>query len=395
MTSPLRTARLVVPVRRRPRPELEVRPVLDWHDRLRFVRLPWRLYRDDLHWVPPLEMERLDFLDPSKNPFFDHAEVELLLAWRDGEVVGRVAAIEDRNYNAFHQARTAAFGLFECVDDLAVARALLDAVRRWARARGLETLLGPINLSTNYEVGLLVDGFAAPPYLMMPYNPRCYAALLEGCGLKKEKDLFAWERSAATPPPERIARLGDKVRRAGGVTVRSLRMARFAEEVARIQAVYNAAWELNWGFVPMTDAEFEKLARDLRPVVVPELVLLAEADGEPVAFSLTLPDLNQALRHVGGRLTTAGLPIGLARLLWYQRRIDRVRLMALGVKAGWRRRGVDALLVLETMRRTHDLGYAGGEVSWTLEDNHLINRVIESTGCRLSKVYRVYQGATA
>lgn len=386
------TARLVPPVRRSGR-EVAVAQVADWRERDAFVKLPWRIYRDDLHWVPPLEMERHDFLDPQKNPFFAHAEVALFLARKDGEVVGRVAAIEDRNFNAFHRSRTAAFGLFESVDDPAVARALLSAARTWARGRGLDALLGPINLSTNYEVGLLVEGFDSSPYVMMTYNPRYYAALLEACGLEKAKDLYAWERAASTPP-ERFLRLGEKVRRSG-ITVRGLDLRDFTGEVERIRTIYNAAWEQNWGFVPMTDAEIDKLARDLRPLVVPRLTLFAEAEGEPVGFSLTLPDLNQALRHVDGRLTRLGLPIGLAKLLWHQRHIDRVRLMALGVKPGWRRRGVDALLVLESIQRTRALGYAGGEVSWTLEDNHLINRVIESVGCSRTKVYRVYQGSTA
>ncbi len=394
MTRPQGSAPLPALVRALCGHDVDVSPVLDGREKDRFIRFPEELYRDDLHFVPPLLMERHDFLDPRRNPFFAHAEVALFLARRHGEVVGRIAAVEDRNFNAFHGSRTSYFGLYESVNDAGVAAALFGAARQWARARRLDTLLGPMNLSTNYEVGLLVEGFDSDPYFMMPYNPRYYGRLFEECGLEKAKDLFAWERSATSPPPERFARIADRIRQAEGISVRSVDLSRFEAEVARIKDVYNAAWEKNWGFVPMSDAEFGRLAKDLRRLVVPELTMIAEDGGEPVAFSLTLPDVNQALKKVGGRLTWFGLPLGLARLLWHERKVDRVRLMALGVKAGWRRRGIDAVLIVETIRRTRALGYLGGEISWTLEDNELINRVIESAGCSRSKVYRVYQTPT-
>jgi GNAT superfamily N-acetyltransferase len=359
-----------------------------------FIRFQWKVYEGDLHWVPPLLMERREFLDPAKNPFFDHADVALFVARRGGEVVGRIAAVEDRNFNAFHGTRTAYFGLYESVNDAGVAAALFKTAKDWARWRGLDTLLGPLNLSTNYEVGLLVEGFDSDPYIQMTYNPRYYGELFEACGLKKAKDLWAWERSAKTPPPERFCRIADKIREHQEITIRSARMKDFDAEAARIKEVYNAAWEKNWGFVPMTSAEFDKLARDLRQMIAPELAIIAEHRGEPIAFSLTVPDYNQALKKVGGRLTSFGIPIGLAKLVWHARKIDKLRLIALGVKQGWRRRGVDAVLIVETIRRADRLGYAGGEVSWTLEDNDLINRAIEASGCTRTKVYRVYEAPT-
>ncbi len=252
-------------------------------------------------------------------------------------------------------------------------------------------MIGPLSLSTNHECGLLVDGFEGAPYVMMAYNPRYYAELFEACGLAKAKDLYAYERSASVPPPERFLRVTEKIRQHTGIVLRTLDMANFEAEVSRIKALYNAAWEKNWGFVPMTDAEFDRLARDLKPIVEPGLILVAEDHGEPVAFSLTVPDVNQVLRHLDGRLTTFGLPIGLAKLLWYKRKIDRVRLMALGIKEGYRRRGLDAVLIVETILRTGQLGYAGGEVGWTLEDNELMNRAIEASGAKRSRVYRVYE----
>jgi GNAT superfamily N-acetyltransferase len=375
--------------------KVEVTRVLDALEKDRFIKFQWEIYKDDLHWVAPLLMERHEFLDPGKNPFFLHADVALFLARRSGEIVGRIAAVEDRNFNAFHGSKTAYFGLFECVNDEEVAGALFQAAREWARWRGLDTLLGPMNLSTNYEVGLLVEGFDSDPYLQMTYNPRYYGALIEKCGLKKAKDLYAWERSAATAPPERFARIADKIRAHAQVQIRSVNLRHFEAEVARIKEVYNAAWEQNWGFVPMTEQEFDKLARDLRQFVVPDLAMIAECQGEPIAFSLTVPDYNQALKKLNGRLTSYGLPVGLLKLLFYARRIDRVRLMALGVKSGWRRRGIDAVLVVETVRRTHKLGYEGGEISWTLEDNDLINRAIEACGCTRTKLYRMYEAPTS
>ena len=377
-----------------PAGKVEVTRVLDALEKDRFIKFQWQIYRNDLHWVPPLLMERHDFLDPAKNPFFEHADVTLFLARRAGEIVGRIAAVEDRNFNAFHGSKTAYFGLFECVNDREAAAALVGAARDWARWRGLDTLLGPMNLSTSCEVGLLVEGFDSDPYLQMSYNPRYYGELLEACGLKKAKDLFAWERTAATPPPERYLRIADKVREHEGITIRSVNLRHFDSEVARIKEVYNAAWEPSWGFVAMTDAEFDKLAKDLRHTIAPGLALVVESEGEPIAFSLTVPDYNQPLKKLNGRLTTFGVPIGLAKLRWNARKIDRVRLVAQGVKPGWRWRGIDAVLVVETIRRTAKLGYAGGEISWTLEDNDPLNRAIESCGCTRTKLYRVYQGPT-
>jgi GNAT superfamily N-acetyltransferase len=378
----------------RPDDDVEVARVQSGAEKEEFIRFQWKVYDGDLHWVSPLLMERREFLDPAKNPFYDHADVALFVARRGGKVVGRIAAVEDRNFNAFHGTQTAYFGLYESVNDPGVAAALFKAAKDWARWRGLDTLLGPMNLSTNYEVGLLVEGFDSDPYIMMPYNPRYYGELFQACGMKKAKDLFAWERSARTAPPERFMRIADKIREHEEITIRSANLKDFATEADRIKEIYNAAWEKNWGFVPMTSAEFDKLAKDLKQMLVPDLAVIAEHRGEPVAFSLTVPDYNQALKKVNGRLTRFGLPIGLAKLLWHARKIDRVRLIALGVKAGWRRRGLDAVLIVEAIRRANALGYTGGEVSWTLEDNDLINRAIEASGCTRTKVYRVYDAPT-
>jgi GNAT superfamily N-acetyltransferase len=371
--------------------DVQVTPVRSDGERTAFIRLPYTLYRGDPHWVPPLEMERRDFLDPRKNPFFEFAEVELFLARREGEVVGRIAAVKDPRYNEFHGTRWGFFGLFECVNDAGVARALLEEAAHWLRPKGFDTLVGPVSFSTNYECGLLVEGFDTPPAILMAYNPPHYARLLESCGLTKAKDLWAWELSSSAQPPEKVVRIAEKIRQREGITVRPVNLKDFDAEVKRIKAIYNSAWERNWGFVPMTDREFYHLVSELKQIFVPELALMAEVKGEVVAFTLTVPDANQALKAAGGRLTTYGLPIGLIRMLLAARRIHWLRLIALGIKEGYRRRGLDAILYLDTLRKAKELGYTGGEISWTLEDNHLVNRAIESMGGKRTKAYRVYQ----
>ncbi|MFZ5470477.1 MAG: GNAT family N-acetyltransferase [Myxococcota bacterium] len=374
-------------------PDVTVTPVQSAADRDAFVLFPYSLYRSDPNWVPPLVMERRDFLDPKKNPWFEFGKVELFLARRNGQVVGRIAAVNDPRYNEFHQAQLGGFGMFECVDDVGVARALFDAAATWCRSQGFTRLWGPVGFSTNYECSVLVEGFDAPPVVMMAYNPRYYPGLYEACGFTKAKDLWAWELSSSVPPPEKVARIAEKMRQREGVVVRPVNMKNFEAEVRRIKDIYNAAWEKNWGFVPMTEREFDHMAKEMKQLVVPKLLLLAEVQGEPVAFSMTLPDANCALKAAGGRLTHFGLPIGLFKLLLAARKIKRLRLITLGIKEGFRKRGIDAILYLDTLKTARELGYTGGEISWTLEDNHLVNRAIESMGGRRYKTYRLYEKA--
>ncbi len=371
--------------------DVQVTPVRGPAEKMEFIRFAYGIYRDDPSWVPPLEMERKDFLDPKKNPFFEYGELELFLARRGTQVVGRIAAIRNPRHMEIHGTREGFFGLFECVNDAGIARVLLDTAAAWLRGRGMDAMLGPANLSSNQDWGLLVDGFGTPPAIMMPHNPPYYQALLETCGLTKAKDLYAFELSSSAEPPEKVVRIAEKMRQREGITVRPVNLKDFKGEVERIRDIYNSAWEKNWGFVPFTDAEFDHLAKEMKTIVRPELALMAEVKGEPVAFSLTLPDANQALKAAGGRLTQYGLPIGLAKLVLASRRINRLRLVILGIKEGYRRRGLDAILYLDTLRTAKRLGYVGGEISWTLEDNHLVNRAIESMGAQRSKTYRVYQ----
>ncbi len=388
---PASAARVLAPARPSLPADVTITPVQGKHDKDAFVQFPYALYENDPNWVPPLVMERKDFLDPRKNPWFEFGRAELFLARRHGKVVGRIAALVDPRYNEFHGVRQGLFGMFECIDDVGVAAGLFDAAEKWLQAQGLKGLMGQVNFSTNHECSVLVEGFDAPPVVMMTYNPRYYPGLYEACGLEKAKDLWAFELSSSISPPEKVVRIAEKIREREGIVVRPVRMNDFENELRRIKSIYNAAWEKNWGFVPMTDREFDHLARELKPLAKADLVLIAEVKGEPVAFSMTIPDANHALKAAGGRLTRFGLPIGLAKLLYAARKIRRLRLVTLGIKEGYRRRGIDAILYLDTLRTAKRLGFTGGEISWTLEDNDLVNRAIESMGGRKYKTYRIYQ----
>ncbi len=371
---------------------VEVSPVTSAHDLDRFVELPLELYAGDPNFISPLLMERRDFLDPAKNPFFQHAPHQLFLARQGGKVVGRIAAVEDRNYNAFHGSDYGFFGMYEAVDDDEVAGALFEAARGWIRARGRKRLMGPINLSTNHDMGLLIDGFEHPPTLQIPYNPRYYVRHFEEVfGLPKVKDLLAWWIDTRLDPDPKVERIAEKVRKKEGIVVRPIDLSDFDAEVRRIKEIYNSAWEKNWGFVPFTDEEFAHVAKDMKSFAKEDLILIAEVEGEPVAFTMSLPDINQALAHMKGRLTHFGLPIGLAKLLWYSRKIDQIRLLTLGVKEKYRKRGIDSILYLDSLRACRRMGYTGCDVSWILEDNTLINRSIEIMGGKVYKTFRVYE----
>lgn len=365
-----------------------VQPIAGGTDLDRFVRLPWHIYRDDPQWVPPLLADVRSALDP-KHPFFAHAEVRLFLAWRGNVVVGRIAAIVNHAYNQFHGDQLGFFGLFEAVDDQVVASALLAEAEAWLRARGRSACQGPFNFSTNDELGspgVLVDGFDTPPAIMMSHGRSYYARLLEGAGYAGVKDLVCYWVDRAHQPPARLLRALERGAVSQGVKVRALELRHLERDLAAIQQVYNSAWERNWGFVPMTPAEVEYLAKHLRPIMKPELCLLAFMDERPIAFALALPDYNRVLRHLDGRL----LPFGFLKLLWYRRQIATIRVITLGVMPEYRHIGVDAMLLTELFAGALRLGMAEGECSWVLEDNWPMRRGIEQSGGRVYRTYRIY-----
>lgn len=368
---------------------VEVTPVAGRADLERFLRLPWMLYADDANWVAPLLSDVRAALNPAKHPFHEHADVALFLARRGSDVAGRIAAIVNRAHNEFHEDTLGFFGLFECIDDQGVADALLAAAEAWLTERDMTAVQGPMNLSTNEEVcspGVLIDGFHRPPSIMMAHTPAYYAALLSRAGYTKSKDLLAYWLQGREPP-SRLQRAYDRLLRDGRVVLRSLDLRRFDDEVATIQSIYNSAWERNWGFVPMTDAEVMHMAKQLRPVVNANLCAIAEVDGEPVGFALGLPDYNVALKHVNGRL----FPLGFIKLLWYRRGIEAARSITLGVKAGYRGRGLDALLIAHLFIEGNKVGIWRTECSWILEDNWDMRRGLERIGGVADKTYRLFE----
>jgi GNAT superfamily N-acetyltransferase len=358
-------------------------------DRDAFIKFQWNIYRGDPAWVPPLLIERKAFLDRKKHPFYGHGDAALFLARRNGEIVGRIMASDDPKYNLLHEANVGCFGMFESIDDRDVAAALFQAVAGWLQQKGRTEVMGPIDYSTNYVCGLLIDGFQHPPTLLTAHNPQYYAPLIEGCGFTKAKDWYAWWFSEYPAPAERLRKIA--MARAGkvGVTIRPINLKDLEGEGQRIRTIYNQAWEKNWGFVPFTEAEADHMAKELKPLLVAPATLLAEIGDEPIGFVIAVPDINVAFRHINGRLTTFGLPIGLLKLLYYRLKIRTGRLVALGVVEKYRRAGIAEMLVLRVMEEAFKRGFTG-ELSMTLEDNVMVNRFIESMGAARYKTYRIY-----
>jgi hypothetical protein len=366
---------------------LQVQEVKNHKDLTTFVRIPWEIYRADRHWVPPLDKDILLKLSP-RHPFRSHAEMVLFLALREGKPVGRIAGIIDRHYVEFHQERVGFFGFFESLPDAEIARALLSTVAGWLREHGMDKMAGPMNPSTNDECGLLVEGFDAPPCLMMPYNPRPYASWVEDFGLKKRMDLYAYLLEDTSFRLERLDRITDRLKkREPRLRVRPLNLRKFDDELRIIKQIYNQAWIKNWGFVPMTDDEINLLAKQLRPIAVPELVLFAYWEEDPVGFSVSLPDFNEVLKHLNGKI---GI-VGLFKFLYYSKKIRKIRVMLLGVKQTFQKKGVEGLLYVETFRNGIKKGYHQAECSWILEENVLMQHGIEAMGGKRYKTYRIYE----
>jgi hypothetical protein len=347
----------------------------------------WKLYAGDPYWVPQLMMDRKKLIDKKKNPFYTHADMELFLAERGGEIVGRIGAIVNHNHNKEHAENIGFFGFFESINDQAVANALFDAAKKYLQSKGVSAMRGPANPSVNDEYGLLVDGFDSSPTVLMPYNPSYYATLLERYGFRKLKDLYAYLLSQDTVYSERFVRFNEIVKQREDLTFRSIDMKHFEEEVDRIKVLYNKAWSRNWGAVPMTDAEFDALAADLKPVVVPELIIIAEAKGKPIGFALSLPDINVAIKYN----KNGGLLGGLYHLYTKKKHIDLVRIIVLGVIPEQLKTGAAGVLFYETAVRAKKLGYHYGEASWVLEDNIMMNRAAEMMNGKRYKTYRIYE----
>jgi hypothetical protein len=359
-------------------------------DVLRFLKVSYGIYRDDPHWVAPLLMD-LKKVFTDANPLFAHAVMQLWVATRSGQDVGRIAGIIDHNHNRTAKDQAAFFGFFESVDDPAVSRRLFETVFGWTRQAGLQRLLGPMNPTTNDECGLLVEGFDSPPVLMMTYNPRYYVTLLEAEGFRKAKDLLAFHMDLAKIPMDRLGRIAAKIKRRNpDLVFRAVRRKTLQADLAKLKEVYNAAWEDNWGFVPMTDAEVDFMAARLKPLLMEGLIWLTEAGSEPVGFLLALPDYNVALKPLQGRLLTPKV-LGFIPYLLGWKCPPRTRVITLGVKEKYRAKGLESAMLIEGLKVGIAAGVRESEASWILEDNVMMCRVLEAIGGRVYKTYRIYE----
>jgi GNAT superfamily N-acetyltransferase len=371
---------------------LEIRPVETSRDLKTFIRLPWRLYRNEPNWVAPLVMDLKKRLDQSKNPFFKHAEAQYLLAYRDGKAVGRISAHIDHNFNSFQQNAWGLFGWFECEDDPEAARALLDAAASWLRGRGRDRMVGPMDFTTNDEIGLLIFGHEHPPIILCPWHHPYYQRLLEqDAGLDKAMDLYMWSLhvTGRDKVHQAIWDAADRLESEHGIVCRNFRNKDLQGEVTRFLEVYNAAWETNWASVPLNEEEVRHYAKDLKPVLDENWAMVAEKkdNGEVVGAALTLPDFNQVLAKLNGRL----LPFGWIKALRAKPKIDAVRVFALGVKPEYQHTGVAARFYqmhFDAAERTHQ---KGGEMGWILEVNKPMNRAMEGMGGEIKRRYRVYE----
>jgi GNAT superfamily N-acetyltransferase len=369
-----------------------VRPVSGRADLSKFIKLPYRLRRNDPLWVPPLLMERKAFLNRKKNPFFDHAEAEFFLCERDGEVVGRITAHIDHRWDEFQGGSDGMFGFFEAEDDPEVVRALLDAASEWVRERGRDRIIGPMDFTTNDECGLLVEGFDEVAMVLEPWHPPYYHRHLEELGLSKTMDLWMWKLELGGL--KQGDRFHDFIHQAAkssesehGVRIRHMRKREMEAEVAQFMDVYNEAWGTNWGFVPITPEEIAFQAKNLKPILDENWAMMAERDGEVVGAALTLPDINQVLKKMNGRL----LPFGWWHFLRRGRYVDRVRVFALGVKSAYQHMGVAAALYVEHVEMAKRTRQKWGHTGWILEVNEPMNRAMEGMGGEVVKKYRIYE----
>jgi hypothetical protein len=350
------------------------------------------IFRDDPHWIRPLDMDLQERFNPKKNPFFDHAEVGCWVAYKEGQRVGRITAQVDREHLKRFDDDVGFFGFFDTVDDEQVAQALLNEAQRWLLARGCKRMRGPVSLSLHEECGCLIDGFDSPPMLIMPHHRPYQAGLIEGAGVPQLKELYAWKYDMGSIPA-RALKGHQLISELPEVTARPINMKRLAEDMAMVMAIYNDAWGDNWGFVPATDREVDKTCADLKLIAIPELTRLVFVDGEPAALAMAMPDLNEIIADFNGKL----FPLNFVKLLWRlkMRGPRRARLFMLGIKKKYRavRRlaGLSAYLYVEIHRAGEKLGVKEGELSWTLEDNAAINVGIKMMGARVYKRYGVFE----
>ncbi|MFC2170131.1 GNAT family N-acetyltransferase [Acidobacteriota bacterium] len=367
--------------------KIRVEKVRSKKDLKSFILFPWKIYKDNPNWVPPLIMDFKEKINKAKNPFFEHADMDLFLAFKGEKITGRIAAIMDKNHNKFHNEKVVFFGLYESYDDFDTARILLDKVAAWGRERGMEVLRGPVNLSMNDECAFLLEGFDSPPVIMMPYNPPFYLDLMDKYGLVKAKDLYAFFMTKDHVTTEKVQHIVKNIRKETSVTLRIMDLKKINEEVEKIKYVYNNAWEKNWGFVPWTEKEMDHMAKKLKQLVDPSLIIFAEDKGKPVGFAFGLPNYNEVLKKMNGRLT----PLAILRYFLNRKKIKGIRGVVFGVLKEYRRTGISYLLYSELEKNGIESGYEWCESSWQLEDNDAINKFTVSIGGKIYKKYRIFE----
>lgn len=357
-------------------------------EKKRFIEFPYIHYKGDPYWVPPLRMDQKKLIDTQKNPFYENAEIACFIANRNGQPAGRIAAIIDRRYNDFHKANTGFFGFFECVDDETVADLLFRAAEGWLSDKGVSEILGPSSPGMMDEIGVLIEGFDEPSTIMMPYSKPYYNDLLKRIGLEKAMDLFTFFVNVDTVQSERSNRAIEIIKaRTPGLTLRKINMRKLNVEIRIIRHIFNSAWSKNWGFIPLSENEFKELAKTLKMAIDPDVAFMAELNGEPVGFSISLPDFNQIFKSMKGNL----LPLGIFKLLFGRRKINHLRTALMGVLPEHRGKGVDALLHQKLIENGPAKGYLSSEMGWVLESNLDMIRVAEKLGAKRNKVYRMYR----
>lgn len=367
--------------------EILIKEVNSKSDIKRFLKFAWEIYKDYPFWVPPLLFDKLKILDKKKNPFYKHADSQLFIAERNGKIVGRIAAIRNDLHNQVHNDKVGFFGFFECINDQNVANKLFDAAKKWLQNQGCDTMRGPANPSSNDEYAMLIEGFDDEPRILMPYNPKYYLELCDNYGFKKAKDLYAY--SIDNPDmvkSDKVRRVAELAQKRSRLVIKQLDIKDFAAELEKVKYVYNKAWAPNWGFVPMTDEEIDAMAKDLKPLIEPSLVLFGEIDDKLVGFALVMLDYNQIFKSMNGKL----LPFNFIKLFTQKKKITWSRVITLGIIPEFQKRGLDAVLYWDIMQRAEKIGILRGEASWILEDNDMMNRGAEVMKGKIYKKYRIY-----
>jgi len=368
--------------------KIEIKKVESGKDLDLFIKFPWTIYKNDPNWVPPLISSRKKLLNKKKSPFFEHAAADYFLAYKDGKLSGTIAAIKNDLHNEYHKENIGFFGFFECIDDQEVANKLFDTAKNWLKERKLTDMRGPANPSSNDEYGMLIEGFDDPPRILMTYNPEYYLRLCDNYGFTKAKDLYAYKlENHKLLSSEKLRRGQQIVRDRSKLKITSLDMKNFKKDLEKVKYIYNKAWAPNWGFIPMTEAEIDAMADDLKPIVEPNLVLFGEIDNKLVGFALVVPDYNPIFKEMNGRL----FPFGFLKILFKPKKFKWGRIITLGIIPEFQKRGLDSVFYWEILERAEKYcGIMTGEASWILEDNDMMNRGAELMNAELYKKYRIY-----